>query len=74
MDEKSASFFSIFFLVNAVFNVTILPDAYLEALMILVPVGLVLFAYQWYNVLEKCAPKRSLPQELTGFHNFFNKN
>ncbi len=69
-----ASFFGVFFfIVSAVFNEIILPDAYLEALMILVPVGLVLFAYHWYNTLEKCAPERSLPQELTSFGNFFKK-
>lgn len=69
-----ASFFSILFIVNAIFNEMVLPDTYLDALRILIPVGLVLFTYQWYTALEKYAPEKSLPQELTGFCDFFNKN
>lgn len=68
------SFFSIFFIINAVSDGTYLPDTYLDTLKMLAPLGLVLFAYQWYDVLEKCAPKKSLPQELTGFRYLFKKN
>lgn len=68
------SFFSIFFIINAVLDEISLPDTYLSTLRMLAPLGLVLLAYQWYEVLEKCAPKKSLPRELTGFRYLFKKN
>ena len=61
------SFFSILFIINVALDDISLPDTYLNTLKMLAPLGLVLLAYQWYYVLEKCASKKSLPQELTDF-------
>ncbi|MBU4222062.1 MAG: hypothetical protein KKD46_01295 [Euryarchaeota archaeon] len=56
--------FSVFFMVHGFFFGTTVPDVYFKALEVLTLSGLVLFTYDWYSVLEPCATRKSLPQEL----------
>jgi hypothetical protein len=56
--------FSVFFIVHGFFNGTGVPGLYFKALEVLTLCGLVLFTYDWYHMLEPCATRRSLPQEL----------
>ncbi|MBU3967907.1 MAG: hypothetical protein KKG76_11145 [Euryarchaeota archaeon] len=56
--------FSTFFFIHGFFYGTTVPGVYFKALEVLTLCGLVLFTYDWYSVLEPCATRRSLPQEL----------
>ena len=56
--------FSMFFFGNSFFYGTGVPDVYFKALKVLALFGLVLFTYDWYSLLEPCATRKSLPQEL----------
>lgn len=56
--------FIMFFFVHGFSYGTAVPDIYFKTLEVLTLFGLVLFTYDWYSVLEQCATRRSLPQEL----------
>ncbi len=57
----------MFFFINGFFKGTAVPDIYFKTFEVLALSGLVLFTYDWYSVLEPCATRKSLPQELTDF-------
>lgn len=66
--------FSVFFIIQGFPDGVTIPGAYLKILEMLALVGLVLFVYEWYSMLETCTHKRSLPQELTNFRYFFKRD
>lgn len=66
--------FSTFFFIHGFFYETTVPDVYFNALEVLTLCGLVLFTYDWYSVLEPCATRRSLPQELVDLRCVLKKN
>jgi len=66
--------FSIFFIIHGFPDEVTIPGVYLKTLEMLALIGLVLFVYEWYSMLETCAHKRSLPQELTNFRYFSKRD
>ncbi len=60
--------FSIFFMIPEFFEGEGAPNSiFFEVFEMLGFMSIVLFAYDWYNVLKTCASKKSLPLELTDF-------
>jgi hypothetical protein len=66
--------FSVFFIVHGFFYGTGVPGMYFQALEVLTLCGLVLFTYDWYSMLEPCATRRSLPQELVDLRRVLKKD
>lgn len=61
--------FSIFFMIHEILEGAGTPNSilYFEVFEMLGFICIVLFAYDWYNVLKTCASRKSLPLELTDF-------
>ena len=65
--------FSVYFIAQGFSDGIIVPDAYLKILEMLTLMSLVTFTYEWYSMLEACAPKKPLPQELINISYFSKK-
>jgi hypothetical protein len=50
----------------------LLSITYLKIFQMLAPFCLILFAYDWYQIIKRCTNKKTLPIELTDFHKIFN--
>lgn len=66
--------FSVFFFTHGFFYGTGVPGMYFKTLEVLTLSGLVLFTYDWYSVLEPCATRKALPQELVDLHCVLKKD
>jgi len=66
--------FSVYFIIHGFIDLASVPGDYLKTLEMLTLISLVLFTYDWYSMLEKCANKRTLPQEFAKWCLLFKRN